>query len=100
MDAGEYLGTLGNKWDIENYTEMWVPGHALVGVMEGYYQAKTKEEAMEGYYQAKTKEEAEERVELAIQSLPIVVNSWTVDDVKRAITIAAFGKDDVNHLNK
>ena len=49
--------------------------------------------AMESYHQAKSKEEGKERNNLALQSLPNVVQSWTFDNVMKAIRLAAFGKE-------
>ena len=76
MDANEYL----NKVDLNlNDGRVRLSRPQMIAFMESYHYSKSKEEA-------------EKRTEAAIQSLPNIINRWTVDDVKKAICIAA-GKE-------
>ena len=47
MNAREYLKSIGAEWDIDNYTEMWVPGDKLPKILEDYHTLKSQEEAEE-----------------------------------------------------
>ena len=89
MDAKEYLGTLGEKWDIENYTDMWVPGYALAGVMESYHIAKSKEEAEENILLALAHFESEKK------NFKVKINMTELGRViSEALRLAAFGKEE------
>ena len=96
MNAKEYLKALGHEWDIENYTEMWVPGGKLPEVLEGYHQAKSKEEAEErleyddlmGYIKKRWSQ-----IENNVERLNIDGFSIYRTGVEDGIELAAFGKE-------
>jgi len=43
MKAKEYLKSIGAEWNIDNYTQMWVPGEKLPKILEEYHQHKLSE---------------------------------------------------------
>ena len=79
MDANEYLEE--NHPDLMIYIKAYIPTEVDLTA------------ALNGYHQAKSKEEAGERLVEAWKLIPKDLNAYIVAQIDKALTLAAFGKE-------